>query len=289
MVNVLILGNGYVGNELNRLLNRCNVHFKSLKDLNYHDQGTLRRYIGNNNISYVINCAGFTGRPNVDECEEKRELCTKLNVTVPLQIAESCKTLYVNYIHISSGCIYGGYEKDYTEEDTPNFGFYDSHSSFYSKTKHLYEILSNVGLTIRVRMPFTPYASNRNYLNKLIAYDTLIDCVNSKTYLPDLCNFIQYILDNNIYTNNIGALNFVNPSPLCTKQVVDIIEEFGLIDSSKKQFVLTIESLNVKANRSNCVLENKKLTELYPDFSVRTEREALNHALTEMKALSNTK
>jgi hypothetical protein len=138
-------------------------------------------------------------------------------------------------------------------------------------------------------MPFTPYASNRNYLNKLIAYDTLIDCVNSKTYLPDLCNFIQYILDNNIYTNNIGALNFVNTAPLCTKQVVDIIEEFGLIDSSKKQFVSTIESLNVKANRSNCVLENKKLTELYPDFTVRTEREALNHALTEMKALSNTK
>lgn len=283
MVNVLVLGKGYVGNEISRLLNRCNVHFKSRKDLDYHDQGVLRRYIGNNDISYVINCAGFTGRPNVDECEEKREMCTELNVLVPLQIAESCKVLDVNYIHISSGCIYGGYEKNYTEADTPNFGFYDNHSSFYSKTKHLYEILSNTGLTIRVRMPFTPYYSSRNYLNKLINYDTLIECVNSKTYLPDLCNFIQHLIDNNVYVNTIRALNFVNPNPLSTKEVVDLMVKYGVCTSTGKKYVYDIKELNVKANRSNCVLENEKLKLLFPDFYIRSEREALEDALAKIK------
>lgn len=283
MVNVLILGNGYVGNEISRLLNRSNVHLKSRKDLDYHDQGLLRRYIGNNNISYVINCAGFTGRPNVDECEEKKELCTNLNVLVPLQIAESCKALDINYIHISSGCIYGGYEKNYTESDTPDFGFYDSHSSFYSKTKHLFEILNTTGLTIRVRMPFTPYNSGRNYINKLINYDTLIECVNSKTYLPDLRKFIQHIIDNNVYTNTIGALNFVNPDPLSTKEVVDLMVKHGVCTSTDKKYVYDIKDLNVKANRSNCVLENEKLKLLFPDFYIRTEREALEDALAKIK------
>jgi len=282
MNNVLILGKGYVGSELSRLLNRCNVHFKSQSELDYHDQGTLRRYIGNNDIKYVINCAGFTGRPNVDECEDKKELCTKLNVLVPLQVAESCRVLDVNYIHISSGCIYGGYEKPYTEEDAPNFGFYDSHSSFYSKTKHLYEIFAKTGLTIRVRMPFTPYINSRNFLNKLINYSTILDTLNSKTYLPDLCNFIQHIIDENISTNSIGLLNFVNPAPTTSRQVIAKMEQFGLTNVSDKQFVNSVTDLNVKANRSNCVLSIEKLKQLFPTFYIRTEMDALDEALTQI-------
>jgi dTDP-4-dehydrorhamnose reductase len=280
MVNVLVIGKGYVGNEVNRLLNRCNIHFTSRNDLDYHDQGVLRRYIGNNNIKYVINCSGFTGRPNVDECEDRKEECSLLNVFLPLKIAESCKVLDVNYIHISSGCIYGGYEKVYTEEDVPDFGFYSSISSFYSKTKHLYEILTTTGLTLRIRMPFTPYLNNRNYLNKLIKYDTLLNLVNSKTYLPDVCSLIQHIIDNEIYVNNIGPLNFVNPKPQSTKDVVRRINEYSLIDVSTKLFVDSVEGINTKAGRSNCVLSIDKLNKLFPEFYLQTEDSALTEALT---------
>jgi dTDP-4-dehydrorhamnose reductase len=280
MLNVLIIGKGYVGNEINRLLNRCNIHFKSRNDLDYHDQGVLRRYIGNNDIKYVINCSGFTGRPNVDECEDKKEECSLLNVFVPLKIAESCKVLDINYIHISSGCIYNGYDKMYTEEDVPDFGFYSSVSSFYSKTKHLFEILTTTGLTLRVRMPFTPYLSNRNYLSKLIKYDTLLNMVNSKTYLPDVCSFIQYIIDNEVYVNNIGPLNFVNPKPQSTKAIVRKLDNYDLIDAGEKVFVDSVEAINTKAGRSNCVLSIDKLNKLFPEFYLQPEEYALNEALT---------
>jgi dTDP-4-dehydrorhamnose reductase len=285
MLNVLIIGKGYVGNEINRLLNRCNIHFKSRNELDYHDQGVLRRYIGNNDIKYVINCSGFTGRPNVDECEDKKEECSLLNVFVPLKIAESCKVLDVNYIHISSGCIYGGYDKVYTEEDTPDFGFYSSVSSFYSKTKHLYEVLTSTGLTLRIRMPFTPYLGSRNYLSKLIKYNTLLDLINSKTYLPDVCRFIQHIIDNEIYVNNIGPLNFVNPKPHSTKHVAKKLSSYNLINLGEKVFVDSVKDINTKAGRSNCVLSIDKLTRLFPEFNMQTEESALDEALT---TISNT-
>jgi len=280
MLNVLIIGKGYVGSEINRLLQRCNIHFKSRDELDYHDQGILRKYIANNNIKYVVNCSGFTGRPNVDECEDRKEECSLLNVFVPLKVAESCKALDVNYIHISSGCIYSGYDKMYTEEDVPDFGFYSSTSSFYSKTKHLYEILTTTGLTLRVRMPFTPYLSDRNYLSKLIKYDTLLNLVNSKTYLPDVCSFIQYIIDKEVYVNNIGPLNFVNTKPQSTKAIVRKLDNYDLVNAAEKVFVDSVEGINTKAGRSNCVLSIDKLNKLFPDFYMQTEEYALNEALT---------
>jgi len=280
MLNVLIIGKGYVGSEINRLLQRCSIHFKSRDELDYHDQGILRKYIANNNIKYVVNCSGFTGRPNVDECEDRKEECSLLNVFVPLKIAESCKALDVNYIHISSGCIYNGYEKLYTEGDVPDFGFYSSASSFYSKTKHLYEILTTTGLTLRVRMPFTPYLSDRNYLSKLIKYDTLLNLVNSKTYLPDVCSFIQYIIDKEVYVNNIGPLNFVNTKPQSTKAIVRKLDNYDLINASEKVFVDSVEDINTKAGRSNCILSIDKLNKLFPEFYLQTEESALNEALS---------
>ena len=65
---VLILGSGYVGSEVSKHLKRyqlnCDdIYLRGRSELNYHDQSVLRKFIRNNNIGYLINCAGFTGRP----------------------------------------------------------------------------------------------------------------------------------------------------------------------------------------------------------------------------------
>ena len=105
-------------------------------------------------IDAVVNCAGFTGKPNVDECEVRKEECFIQNSILPRDIEEVCKLKRVNLIHVSSGCIYTGYDKDYTEEDEPNFGMFDSDSSFYSKSKHAGELNLDTNFTniIRIRI-----------------------------------------------------------------------------------------------------------------------------------------
>lgn len=281
-INVLILGAGYVGTELLNHTNKTTNKYwlKSRKDLDYSNELELRRFILNNDISYVINCSGFTGRPNVDEGEIKKKECWELNVLLPLKISNTCKNLQINYIHISSGCIFSGYDKEFTEDDKPNFGLYN-HSSFYSKSKHAFETLNDYGCTIRVRMPFSDDLHERSYITKILKYDNLINFKNSKTYIPDLCSFIEYIIERKIVTNTIGVINFVNPDPFDTMQVTDRMTVYG-IENSKWAYV-DPKLLNMVAPRSNCVLSINKLKDLFPDFDIQTEKQALDNALANIK------
>jgi dTDP-4-dehydrorhamnose reductase len=278
--NVLILGAGYVGTELFSWVNKekNNYWLYSRKNLDYSDQSVLSKFLLNNKIEYVINCSGFTGRPNVDEGEIKKKECWELNVLLPLKISKICKALNINYIHISSGCIYSGYEKEFTEEDAPNFGLYD-HSSFYSKSKHAFETLNDYGCTIRVRMPFGDDLHERSFITKILKYDNLVNYKNSKTYLPDLCNFIEYIVDNSINANKIGVINFVNPEAKDTEFLVERMKVFNSYQNKNWKFV-DIKDINITAPRSNCVLSIDKLKSMFPDFHIETEADAIEMALT---------
>ena len=141
-MNVLILGKGYVGSHLKKYLTDQrlpdnDIFFKSKNELDYTDPEVLYNFCLSEDIDTVINTSGYTGVPNVDGCEDNKEDCFFYNVNVPVTVESICKSLDINFIHIGSGCIYGGYDKKYTEDDVPNFGVYQKESSFYSKTKHI--------------------------------------------------------------------------------------------------------------------------------------------------------
>ena len=281
-MNILIIGNGYVGSQIfsraDKVKNKYWIH--SRKTLDYHDQSVLRKFLMNNDISYVINCSGFTGRPNVDECETRKEECWNLNVVVPVAVSNTCKALDINYIHVSSGCIYNGYSKEWSETDVPNFGLYNK-SSFYSKSKHAFETLNNYGCTIRIRMPFAGISSDREYLLKLLKYNNLIDVMNSKTYIPDLCRFIEQLIATGQAVNKFGIINFVNPQPLTTSDVVLKMKHHGL-ENLEWQFV-NMSYLKLAAPRSNCVLDISKLTNLFPTFTLLAEEQVVDEALYNLK------
>ena len=287
-MNILILGKGYIGSYLNdKLKSFASVDFESKKWFNYTDVNTLvKRLLYRQSptgrpgavakYDYVINCSGFTGRPNVDQAEEKQDLCYELNTFAPLRVSNMCKLHGINYIHISSGCIYNGYEKQYTEKDDPNFGLFNEEASTYSKSKHAYELGSDYGLILRVRMPFCNNLHERSILTKLLNYDNLVTYVNSKTYIPDLVNFITLFIKGKYPAKEKNILNFVNPVPLSTDQVTDIMKEKGLHNTSWKW--VHFEELNTKANRSNCVLCTKKLEKEY-GFRLLDEEVAIKKAL----------
>ena len=285
-MNILILGKGYVGNYINdRLIKTArweqptklaSVDFESRKQFDYTNLNTLAKRFESKKYDYVINCSGFTGRPNVDEGESKKDLCFKLNTFVPFGVSSMCKLHDINYIHISSGCIYTGYTKQYTEEDEPNFGLFNEESSTYSKSKHAYEIGSDHGLTLRIRMPFCDKLHERSVLTKLLNYNKLVNYVNSKTYIPDLVDFVEMIVHKGRSTKTKSLLNFVNPKPLLTVQVTDIMSNRGLCNTNWEW--VQFEELNTKANRSNCILSTEKLEKEY-GFKLLDEEVAIEKAL----------
>ena len=264
-MKILILGKGFISEYLVNYLNDTDhsVDCYSREELDYSNDVTLYNKIVDQTefgdafeegYSVVINTAGFTGSPNVDECELRKAECCDLNVKLPKTIEGVCKASGINFINVSSGCIYTGYDKDYTEEDEPNFGMYNNEASFYSKTKHACELTLDNSFTntIRSRMPITSKDDHKNLLCKLKKYDNIIDFKNSKTDVTKLCEFIKVVVEN----FKPGIYNAVHNNTLTTKEVTEIMAEYGL-QNDNWEFV-PYEDLPIKANRSNCVLDNSK-------------------------------
>lgn len=269
-MKVVILGKGYVGTSLYRCLHRCyDVVHLSRRELDYTNRHLLKNYIKGQKepVRLVINTCGYTGRPNVDACEDNITDTWYYNVVVPVNIQKVCKDLIIPMIHISSGCIYTGYEKQYTECDEPNFGLHNHESSWYSKTKHACEMMlaDTPTYIFRIRMPFCDTLSPRSILTKLLKYDQVIDMKNSLTNLEDLCGFVLYFSTDLLDSGKIhpyGIYNVVNPQPVTTSQIVQMLSDRGIVNPNWS--TITLEQLyeNTKAKRSNCVLSDEKISRM---------------------------
>ena len=274
---VLICGNGYVGGYVFAQLSKntsLDVTLESKATLDYTDEYYLHDYLKEQRFDYLINAQGYTGRPNVDAAERDKEACWKYNVQVPVMFNTVCRELHVQPIHITSGCIFTGYDKAWSEADEPNFGVFNSAASFYSTSKHAFESVSDNGITIRIRMPFCDTLNERSYLTKIHKYDNLISAVNSKTYIPELVDFIEQIIEDERKGHDV--IHFTNPEPLETAGAVELMKEYGL--ENENWSWVDLKDLNLAAGRSNCILDTTKLKEEY-GFTMLTESEALRKAL----------
>ena len=274
---VLICGNGYVGGYVFAQLSKntsLDVTLESKATLDYTDEYYLHDYLKEQRFDYLINAQGYTGRPNVDAAERDKEACWKYNVQVPVMFNTVCRELHVQPIHITSGCIFTGYDKAWSEVDEPNLGVFNPTSSFYSTSKHAFESVSDNGITIRIRMPFCDTLNDRSYLTKIHKYDNLISAVNSKTYIPELVDFIEQIIEDERKGHDV--VHFTNSEPLETAGVVELMKEYELENPNWSW--VDIEELDLAAGRSNCVLDTTKVKEEY-GFIQLTETEALRKAL----------
>ena len=268
MINILILGNGFIGSRLYAKLNTIesvNINILSQSDVDYTEMSELDAHIREHNMlpDAIINACGYTGVPNVDACEGDKSNCWRLNTVLPVNLANYCSLISARLIHISSGCIYNGYSKVWTEADRPNFGIFNDSSSFYSKSKHAAETLlaDTDSIIFRIRMPFTMDNSKRNYLNKILQYDNIISMDNSVTCVEDFISmFIDMVKYEELLNIEAGAYNIVNPEPTNAEDVVQVLKKFGLENPNWK--IIPLSKLETKANRSNCVLSSEKLASI---------------------------
>jgi dTDP-4-dehydrorhamnose reductase len=269
MKKIVIIGKGYIGNYLSKYLIKnpyFNIIHISKKDVDYTNPKIFEKFIseiGNKEfVSHVINCSGYTGTPNVDSCEDHKEECFKYNVTVPLYITKVCNRLNIPIIHIGSGCIYSGYDKIYEENDPTNFGVDAYNSSFYSKTKDSFEKLSARmnRYIFRIRIPFNSVAEPKNYLYKLLNYDSLISKQNSLTCVDDLLVFIKnFLLAETTIPH--GIYNVVNRGSIDASTIVDMLKEEGLVNDNWK--FVSVKDMNFRVERSNCILSTKKIEDIF--------------------------
>jgi hypothetical protein len=70
--------------------------------------GVLRAALQRDRPEFLINAAGYTGKPNVDACELHKAECLLGNAVLPGIVAQACEEAGVPWGHVSSGCIYTG-------------------------------------------------------------------------------------------------------------------------------------------------------------------------------------
>lgn len=276
----IILGkNGYIAEAIIKELKTQGLSHVawSRKDVDYTNFSELKYnlYVLGKNL-HIINCAGYIGKPNVDACELAKADCIEGNVLLPLMLSQLCHENKYGFTQISSGCIYGGYEKHFTEKDAPNFDF--QNGSFYSGTKGLAEkvILQNNSdsYIFRLRIPFDEHASSRNYLTKLLRYDTLLDAENSLSHRGDFAKYCIQLIEQKVPK---GIYNITNKGSVTTREVIELIQKYNISDKKFKFFDdLNSFSKEIVAPRSNCVLDTKKLEQY---IKIRTTQEALVDAL----------
>ncbi len=176
---LLLGGTGYIGRAFQKLLVERNVEFQviSRAEFDYTNRDQLIDLIRESHPDFLINAAGYTGKPNVDACELYKADCLQGNAVLPGTIREACEATGLSWGHVSSGCIYTGSRPDrsgFTETDAPNFCFRTDNCSFYSGCKAIgEECLADAEdvFVWRLRIPFNHVDSTRNYLSKLMRYD----------------------------------------------------------------------------------------------------------------------
>jgi dTDP-4-dehydrorhamnose reductase len=290
---ILLLGaSGYVGQAFVSELQRRRQPFTPLarKEVDYTRFEALLEFLNRTKPEFVVNAAGYSGRPNVDACEEHKAETLAGNTLLPQTIAQACAVTGIPWGHVSSGCIYNGAKVrcsgplrvvpdltrpeftkmvdespeaiiGFTEADEPNFSFRHPPCSFYSGTKALAEeAIADVGHSYvwRLRIPFDELDGPRNFLSKLQRYAKVYDNVNSISHRGD---FVRACLDLWERRAPFGIYNLTNPGFIASRQVVSLIERH-LHPARRFEFWSNDEEFyraGVRTPRSNCVLDVSKL------------------------------
>ncbi len=313
---ILLLGaTGYVGQTFAREIPARGSELVALSraQTDYTQFTRLLAALREIKPSFVVNCAGYTGKPNVDACEERRAETLLGNVSLAQTLAQACEVAGVPWGHVSSGCIYSGakivqpdgtvrVERDltqahlrpivdrepqrvlgFTETDVPNFSFRSPPCSFYSGSKALgEEVLQHAPNCFiwRLRIPFDEVDGMRNYLTKLQRYSRVYDNANSVSHLTD---FVRACLDTWRLRAPFGTYNVTNPGYVTSRQVVEMIRQHlqpkreFLFWENDEEFYRTA----AKTPRSNCVMDTTKL--LAAGVPMRPVGEAIADALTRWK------
>jgi 3,5-epimerase/4-reductase len=257
-MKAIVIGNGFIASHLN---------YPIIKDRlfadDYHIADQLERY----KPDVVINCMGYCGAKNIDDCEQNPQRTIESNLTIPTILASHCNKLGIHFVHIGSGCIYygnspnikmglTGKKKDlgWRETDTPKL----ENASLYSRVKYACDLaiasLPNT-CVLRIRMPISDKDSPRNLINKLLRYENVLEAPNSVTFLSDLVRAVEWAVDN----KKTGIYHVTNPTALTH---VQLLEEYKKYVPEHKYNIINEEQLNkfILAPRSNCILNTDKLT-----------------------------
>ena len=113
MKTVLVTGaNGQLGNSIHARISQYpgyNFLFTDIDTLDICDKEAVRKYVLENDVQYVMNCAAYTA---VDKAEEHEDLCMRINRDAVRNLGEAAHAVGAKVIHVSTDYVRLGKERD---------------------------------------------------------------------------------------------------------------------------------------------------------------------------------
>ena len=237
-MNILITGcNGQLGNEMQLLAKKNPQHqyfFTDVEELDITDAEAIDRFVQDNQVDCIVNCAAYTA---VDKAEENEEFCNLLNNIAPGYLAKAIEKRGGYMVQVSTDYVFDGTNHTpYTEEEPtcPN--------SVYGRTKLAGEkqVLENCKQSMIIRTAWLYSTFGNNFVKTMIRLGqtkpelgVIFDQVGTPTYAGDLARAIFDIVEEGSYLQHQGIFNFSNEG-VCSWYdfAKEIARQAGLVNCS---------------------------------------------------------
>ena len=265
MKRILITGaNGQLGHEMQALA--CehlgfDYRFTDVAELDICDEAAVKRYVDEQEIDVIVNCAAYTA---VDKAEGNAELCDRLNRLAPGYLAKAVGARGGELVQISTDYVFDGTAHIPYREDQPTCP-----NSVYGRTKLAGEQEAQRycprTLIIRTAWLYSPYGNN--FVKTMLrlgrekeALGVIFDQVGTPTYARDLAAVIFTAIEQGIIP---GVYHFSNEGVCSWYDFTKAIHRLANITSCRVRPLHTAEYPTPAARPHYSVLDKTKIKQTY--------------------------
>lgn len=202
-MNILITGaNGQLGNEMRVLVRENQQHtcfFTDVQELDICNEAAIEAFVAEHTIEIIVNCAAYTA---VDNAEDNRELCDKLNHIAPGYLARAAQRHGAAIIQVSTDYVFDGTAHIPYTEEAPTCP-----ASVYGSTKLAgeQEVMDGCEKAVIIRTAWLYSIYGNNFVKTMIrlgrereSLGVIFDQVGTPTYANDLARTIYAIINKGI-------------------------------------------------------------------------------------------
>lgn len=288
-MNILITGcNGQLGNEM-QLLEKLYPHHTfyntDVAELDITDAAAIERFVNDNGIDGIVNCAAYTA---VDKAESNEELCTKLNAEAPAYLAAAIGKRGGWMVQISTDYVFDGtHHTPYKETDDtcPN--------SVYGKTKLVgeFNVLKLCPNAVIIRTAWLYSTFGNNFVKTMLRLGqekeqlgVIFDQIGTPTYARDLAVAIMAIIEKGIVP---GIYHFSNEGVISWYDFTKAIHRIAGITTCHVRPLHTAEYPTPAARPHYSVLDKTKIKETF-GIDIPYWEESLAECIKKLREPRNT-
>lgn len=222
-MNILVTGaNGQLGNCIRNAVENASQNvkrktqneyiFTDVAELDITNADAVMKFVKDNDIDIIVNCAAYT---NVDKAESDAEFAELLNAKAVRNLADALKANGGTLIHVSTDYVFGGSlgNTPRTEKEPTN------PTGVYGLTKlHGEQQIEESGvkaMIFRTAWLYSEYGRNfvktmLNLTSTKIELKVVFDQIGTPTYAQDLADAIFNIIEDGKINGNEGVYHYSN-------------------------------------------------------------------------------